>query len=290
MIDIDINPELAARVRAGEPPARAELEALDGADVLSLGMLADEVRRARVGREVRFVRVLRIGGPIEPVAAASLAGCHEVRLTAPGESLAATLERVREARALAGATRLTGFSLSDLHARGWASLTTVASELRGAGLDALAEATVDEVSAEQLAAVVAAGLPVATLAVRSATGHGRVDLVLAARALVEACPAMVAFAPLARQQPVTAPTTGYHDVRMVALARLALPTVPTIGVDWEQFGPKLAQVALTFGANLLDGVPPVDDETLGRRRATVEELRRNIRSAGFEPVEAGAPA
>jgi len=81
------------------------------------------------------------------------------------------------------------------------------------------------------------------------------------------------------------PTTGYDDVRAVALARLALPSVRNIQVDWTQYGPKLAQVALTFGANDLDRVSTVDDETLGRRRTSVEDVRRNITAAGFTPAE-----
>jgi aminodeoxyfutalosine synthase len=95
------------------------------------------------------------------------------------------------------------------------------------------------------------------------------------------------FSPLPREQSVTAPTTGYHDVRVVALARIGLPAVSTIEVDWQQYGPKLAQVALTFGANHLDRVSVVDDPTLGRRRSSVEDVRRNIAAAGFTPVEQG---
>ena len=71
----------------------------------------------------------------------------------------------------------------------------------------------------------------------------------------------------------------------VALARLVLPSVKTIQVDWAQYGPKLAQVALTFGANELDRVSTVDDESLGRRRTSVEDVKRNIAAAGFTPVE-----
>jgi 2-iminoacetate synthase ThiH len=44
-------------------------------------------------------------------------------------------------------------------------------------------------------------------------------------------------------------------------------------------------VALTFGANDLDRVSTVDDESLGRRRTSVEDVRRNITAAGFTPVE-----
>jgi hypothetical protein len=44
-------------------------------------------------------------------------------------------------------------------------------------------------------------------------------------------------------------------------------------------------VALTFGADHLDEVPATDDASIGRRRATVEDLERNIRAAGFAPQE-----
>ena len=72
---------------------------------------------------------------------------------------------------------------------------------------------------------------------------------------------------------------------MVAIARLAVPNVPSIQVDWQRYGPKLAQVALTFGADDIYGVSPSDEASEGRRRAPLEEIRRNIESAGFEPVE-----
>jgi 2-iminoacetate synthase ThiH len=71
---------------------------------------------------------------------------------------------------------------------------------------------------------------------------------------------------------------------MVALARIGAPNVPVLQIDWQQYGPKLAQVALMFGANDVDHLPPIDDESLGRRRATGEEVRRNIVAAGFTPA------
>ena len=69
------------------------------------------------------------------------------------------------------------------------------------------------------------------------------------------------------------------------MARLAAPNIPTIQVDWSRYGPKLAQVALTFGADDLDGVTAADEAPDGRRRAPLEEVRRNIEAAGFSPAE-----
>ena len=50
------------------------------------------------------------------------------------------------------------------------------------------------------------------------------------------------------------PTTGFDDVKRVALARLVVDNIPSIQVDWALYGPKLAQVALTVGADDVDGV------------------------------------
>ena len=81
------------------------------------------------------------------------------------------------------------------------------------------------------------------------------------------------------------PTTGYDDVKRVALARLFLADVPSIQVDWALYGPKLAQVALTMGADDLDAVSPMDEAPEGPRRSPLEEVRRNIRAAALEPIE-----
>jgi aminodeoxyfutalosine synthase len=72
---------------------------------------------------------------------------------------------------------------------------------------------------------------------------------------------------------------------MVALARLVAPAAQHVQVDWQRYGPKLAQVALTFGADDLDNVSPSDEAPDGRRRGVTEEVRRNIEAAGFTPVQ-----
>jgi hypothetical protein len=89
------------------------------------------------------------------------------------------------------------------------------------------------------------------------------------------------FAPLPRNVNPAVPTTGYDDVKRVALARLIIDNIASIQVDWALYGPKLAQVALTVGADDIDGVPAIDDLSEGRRRAPREEVERNIRAAGY---------
>jgi aminodeoxyfutalosine synthase len=71
----------------------------------------------------------------------------------------------------------------------------------------------------------------------------------------------------------------------VALARLLVDNIASIQVDWSRYGPKLAQVALTVGADDLDGVSPIDEMAEGRRRSPLELVRRNIAAAGLVPVE-----
>jgi hypothetical protein len=288
------NAAIVERARSGVELTEAELLELDGADVLSLGMLADEVRRARVGDRVGFVRVLEVDGDGLPSEDAAREGLHlaqEVRLTRLADTLDGALDQVRRARERIGPTyRLTGFSLADLVERAWGDLASTGRAFKAAGLDALVDAPVDVVSPGDVAAAVASGLAPQTLSVRRWPDRAGVPVLMQVRAIVSQSPSLGRFAPLARQQSITAPTTGYHDVRMVALARLALPAIATIEVDWQQYGPKLAQVALMFGANHLDRVAPVDDPALGPRRASAEEVRRNIIAAGLTPAEPGEAA
>jgi 2-iminoacetate synthase ThiH len=48
--------------------------------------------------------------------------------------------------------------------------------------------------------------------------------------------------------------------------------------------PKLAQVAIAYGANDIDGVAVVDQAELGPRRSAREEIERQIRAVVATPV------
>ncbi len=280
---MNINLAIAERARAGELLTAAELDELWAADVLSLGMLAEEVRRARVGDEVTFTRVIELNG----AQGAQGAQGAEVRIPALPATIDETEGLIAEARMLAGPQLLTGFSLADIAERNWGSLADVLRRLKRAGLDAIVEAPVDRIAdVSAIKAAFDAGVPVRCLSLQKPLDGRRTEWVLTVRSIVQAIPALQTVAPLPREQSIAVPTTGYDDVRSVALARLGLPMVASIQVDWSQYGPKLAQVALTFGANALDRVSTAGDESLGRRRTPVEDVRRNIQAAGFTPVEA----
>ena len=278
---MNINLAIAERARAGEALTAAEIDELGTADILSLGMLADEVRRARVGDSVTYSRVVELGTD------ASGASGAEVRISVLPGTLDEAEALIAEARMLAGPQLLTGFSLADIADRHWGKLADVLKRLKRAGLDAIAEAPIDRLhdAEDALRACETADLPVRCLSLQSPIGSdGRSSWLIHLRDLVRKFPKIETVNPLSREQSVAVPTTGYEDVRAVALARLVLP-VKIIQVDWAQYGPKLAQVALTFGANDLDRVSTVDDESLGKRRTSVEDVKRNIAAAGFTPVE-----
>jgi aminodeoxyfutalosine synthase len=113
----------------------------------------------------------------------------------------------------------------------------------------------------------------------------RVEIAARAAAVQGATGAVSAFAPLPRQDAPDQPSTGYDDVRTVAIARLMCPAIRHIQVDWPLYGPKLAQVALLYGANDIDGIAPADTAGLGARRSPLEDIRRQIRAAAGEPAE-----
>jgi 2-iminoacetate synthase ThiH len=284
---MDINLAIAGRARAGELLTAAELDELASADLLSLGMLADEVRRSRVGDTVTYVRVfewLAVTGGDRP---AGLSKAGEVRVASQPESLDAAIAAVKEGRQVAGGRVLSAFSLADIIDRAWAPLAEVLGKLKAAGLDAIVEAPIDRIAnlADALQACHDAALAVGCLSLQKPAGDARTTLMIQLQSIAARFPGLQTVAPLPREQSVAVPTTGYDDVKAVAIARLALPAVRNIQVDWAQYGPKLAQVALTFGANDLDRVSPLDDETVGRRRMAVEDVKRNIAAAGFTPVQ-----
>ena len=258
-------------------------------DIISIGMLADDVRRQRHGARTTFVRVATTpadaGAPIVRPPAAG-----ELRIVGAPASRAAAVARVREVAAVAAGAAVTGFSLADLEAlaaRERVTLRALLEELRAAGLELVAEAPIDRLQdpRRSIEEVNIAGLSLARLTVDKLPSADPVPLLKAVAELQRTVAVVRAFAPLPRRVNPAAPTTGFEDVKHVALARLICDNVPSIQVDWSLYGPKLAQVALTIGADDVDAVSAADETSEGRRRAPLEEIRRNIIAAGQEPVE-----
>jgi aminodeoxyfutalosine synthase len=259
-------------------------------DLIAVGARGDEERRRRHGTKTTFVRVLEVrveqalGGAIPPAASAG-----EVRIVGRPASFAAAAAAVAAVRAAAGTRPVTAFSLADLLSLAGGSALTLAGEmphLASAGLETIAEAPLDLLP-DPVAAVAAArgtGVMVPRLTVHRAAEGGPLEVLAKAREVQASAGGVLAFAPLARASSVAQPSTGYDDVKTIAVARLVVGNVESIQVDWALYGPKLAQFALTVGADDVDGVSPLEGD-LGRRRSPIEEIRGNVKAAGLEPVE-----
>ncbi len=123
----------------------------------------------------------------------------------------------------------------------------------------------------------------------------KVDHLMRLRALQDETGGFNAFIPLAyhpenNYMGLKYHTTGTDDLRHIATSRLVLDNIPHIKAYWIMISPKLAQVALRFGADDLDGT--VVEETIYHmagagtpQQMTRAELERIVRLAGFEPIE-----
>jgi aminodeoxyfutalosine synthase len=258
-------------------------------DIISLGMEADAVRREKHGNRTTFLRVAVVdavpGAPLDwPVAAG------EVRVAGVPATPSTAVARVKEVVERAKGTPVSAFSLADLEQlaiREQITLRALLEDLHAAGLDLVAEAPFDELQdpRRSVEEVNIAGLALARLTVHKLPSADALSWMKRIADLQHTVGVIRAFAPLPRLVNPAVPTTGYDDVKRVALARLAVPNVPSIQVDWALYGPKLAQVALTVGADDVDAVSAEGDSSQGRRRAPLEEILRNIRAAGQEPIE-----
>src|SRR6266704_2607301 len=123
----------------------------------------------------------------------------------------------------------------------------------------------------------------------------RVDHLLKLRALQDETGGFQTFIPLAFH-PANTPlqhlftTTGFADIKSIAVARLALDNFPHIKAYWQMLSPKIAQISLRFGADDIDGTV-IEEKIYHDAGATTpqgmrrQELIRLIQEAGREPVE-----
>jgi CofH/MqnC C-terminal region len=261
-------------------------------DLIAVGVRGDEVRQRMHGARTTFVRVFEVHVDAPVAAAPSGMAAGELRIVGRPATAERAVQVVAASTALANGRPVTGFSISDLWdlAPAPAAFAELCARLRDAGLEAVADMPIDENMKDAAGAVTAArqsGLAVERLTVhRQLDGDdARIASVERASALQDAAGGFRVFAPLPRTMSVAAPTTGYADLRQIAMARVALSNIASIQVDWPLYGPKLAQVALTVGADDVDGVPSVDAGSLGTRRSPLEEIKNNIRAAALEAVE-----
>jgi aminodeoxyfutalosine synthase len=123
----------------------------------------------------------------------------------------------------------------------------------------------------------------------------RVDHLRQLRALQDETRGFVGFVPLPYQPenndiPVKTPPTGFDALRTIAVSRIYLDNFDHITAYWVGMGMKLAQVALSYGADDLHGTI-IEEHIFHMAGATSPQLQteadmiKAIREAGRTPVQ-----
>ncbi len=125
----------------------------------------------------------------------------------------------------------------------------------------------------------------------------RVEHLAALRGAQDETGGFLAFIPLAFHPKNTemadlSRTSGIDDLKNIAVARCFLDNFPHIKAYWIMIGPKMAQIALSFGADDVDGT--VKEEIITHmagaeteQAMSIKELVRLIKEAGRVPVQRG---
>lgn len=278
---------IAEKLNSGESLSDVDISELSSTiNLLRLGALADDRRRSETGARVTFVRVFEVilGEEFDSRKIPGTAG--EVRISGCSDSIENVIQDVQRVVSLSGRVQVTGFKLEDLVSLCDGELERferLISGLKQSGLTCVSEVSVDsDIDVNWIKCCVGMGLPINSAVIQNS--------VLSADVVANRIKGwnhdygIRAFSPLPKNlRP--GPSTGYKDVQRVALARVLVDNIPSIQVDWGLYGPKLAQVALAFGANDVDRVSPFDSLENGRRRGPLEELKKNIHAVSLEPVQ-----
>lgn len=250
-------------------------------------------------------------------------GATEIHIVG-GEHPALPYEDIRAMvsgiRALAGEVHIKAFTASEIthfaEIEGL-SVEAVLADLKSAGLDSLPgggaeilnghvrqQVCPEKISGERWLEVhqIAHRLGLKTNATML-YGHveryeDRVDHLLRLRAAQDETGGFQAFVALAFQPQNTGlshlrATSGSDDLKTLAVARLLLDNFAHIKTYWVMTGLKLAQIALFFGADDMDGtvveevISLMSGATFGQA-VPKDELARVIRAAGRVPVERDA--
>jgi aminodeoxyfutalosine synthase len=127
------------------------------------------------------------------------------------------------------------------------------------------------------------------------TTDERVDHLIRLREQQDASGGFLAFIPLAFHPLNTElselpGTTGYDDLKTLAIARLMLDNIPHVKAFWIMLGLKVAQLSTVFGVDDLDGTVVEEKITHMAGAATPEALSKDdlismIVETGHVPVE-----
>jgi cyclic dehypoxanthinyl futalosine synthase len=118
----------------------------------------------------------------------------------------------------------------------------------------------------------------------------RLEHLFALRDLQDRTGGFTAFIPWAFQPANTAifrrPESAVSYLRLLAISRIVLDNFDNVQASWVTMGPKVAQLALFFGANDF-GSTMIEENVVAAAgvhfRLTAEEIRRIVAGAGFKP-------
>jgi aminodeoxyfutalosine synthase len=228
------------------------------------------------------------------------------------------LETMRELREALPSVHLKCYSASEIHhmaTLSGLSYERVLSELKQAGLDSLTGGGAEIFSARVRKLIAPGKEPAEAWLEVNRVAHAlgipshctmlyghvetlaeRVDHLLRLRALQDETGGFLAFVPFAvhlentRLDSGLVPATATEVLRTIAVSRLLLDNISHVKAYWIAMGLPLAQVALAFGADDVQGTVGREQvfHAAGARTETeqgVDRLVRYIRAAGRVPVE-----
>jgi aminodeoxyfutalosine synthase len=319
-VDTGLEP-IREKVEANERLCFADGVALLASDdLLALGELADLARRVRGGDDrVSFVQSLSLNQTIdtetdtgELIATAArqhqLAGFTELHLTSgenPHVGFDAYRNTVARLHQALPDVHLKLSSASEIHRLATLSgfeHEEVLRELKAAGLGSLTGGDAEIVAEAWLQVHATAhrlGIPT-HCALRYGhveTPEEQIDRLLRLRDQQDATGGFLAFVPLAFDPENTVVERrgftfqpGAADLKMLAVSRLVLDNFENIEANWASLTMPVAQVALHFGANDLQGTVICEEivEAAGSRagmQQTIDDVVRVVRAAGRVPVQ-----
>jgi len=279
--------------------AFARKETQQGAYVMSM----DEVERKLRERLLEPISEIHVVGGVHP--------------DLPWDYYVELVRRIKQVRPEATVKAFTAVEIDHLSEISGLGLTGTLRALKSAGLEAMpgggAEVFSNRVRERLFPRKISSGRWLEVMAAAHTLGiqtnatmlyghmetiEERVEHLIRLRELQDRAEGFMAFIPLAFHSANTGldnlpATTGCDDLKMVAVSRLMLDNFPHIKAYWVMIGPKLAQIALSFGADDMDGTIIHENITHTAGASTPNgltktELKRLIESAGFEPIERDA--
>lgn len=263
---------------------------------------------------------LTVGQMVEKAREALRLGITELHIVGglhPSLPFSYYVEMLRALKAVDARLRLKCFTAIEILHLAWLARKSVADtlgELRAAGLDSLTGGGA-EIFRKEVRSAIARGKESAEeylgvhrtwhrMGGRSTCtmlyGHveslaDRVDHLRHLRALQDETGGFTGFIPLPYQPennkiPVERPPTGFDSLRTIAVSRIYLDNIPHITAYWVGLGLKLAQVALSYGADDLHGTI-IEEHIFHMAGAkspqlqTEAEMVKAIREAGRVPVQ-----